>query len=168
MSKIASIVNVALFRPMKLCSNQGSILCVAEYAYRMRVDEKGDIYSFGVVLLELVTGRPAIDSAVFGEGVDLVSWVSTKVQTKEGLYEILDPDCGKSVQDEMIMLLRVGLLCTSFMPMSRPSMREVVMMLKIAEPKSIRDAKAKVGDAKVGDEKAEGIFLDKVEVSVQK
>jgi hypothetical protein len=47
-------------------------------------------------------------------------------------------------------------------------MREVVMMLKIAEPKSIRDAKAKVGDAKVGDEKAEGIFLDKVEVSVQK
>lgn len=171
-SNIALMFNVALSRPMKLCSNQGSsIFCVPEYAYRMRVDEKGDIYSFGVVLLELVTGRPAIDAAVFGEGVDLVSWVSTKVQTKEGLYEILDADCGKNVQDEMIMLLRVGLLCTSFMPMSRPSMREVVMMLKIAEPKSIRDAKAKVGDEKAkvgGDDKVEGNFLDKVEVSVQK
>ena len=100
------------------------------------MDEKSDIYSFGVVLLELVTGKGTVDPIVFGEGGDLVGWVNNKVQTQEGLYEILDPNCEKSSQEDMIAFLRVAMLCTSFMPTSRPSMREVVAFLTRAAPKS--------------------------------
>lgn len=111
----------------------------AEYAFSTRVDEKSDIYSFGVVLLELVTGKRAVNSAVFGEGSDLVRWVSDKVQTEDGIYEILDPNCGKSSQQDMIAFLRVAMMCTSFNPVDRPSMRNVVLMLMKAAPTPIVD-----------------------------
>ncbi|KAG0583517.1 hypothetical protein KC19_3G143200 [Ceratodon purpureus] len=115
----------------------GSLGYIApEYAFSTRVDEKSDIYSFGVVLLELVTGKRAVDSSTFGEVADLVQWVNNKVQTQEGLCDVLDPNCEKSSQEDMIAFLRVAILCTTFMPSSRPSMREVVTLLIKAAPKT--------------------------------
>ncbi len=106
-----------------------------EYAYTLNVGEKSDIYSFGVVLLELVTGKRPVEST-FGEGVDLVKWVMDKIQSTDGLYEVLDPRLGRESHDDMILLLRVAVLCLSRHPRSRPSMREVVQLLVEAEPKS--------------------------------
>lgn len=65
----------------------------AEYAYTLKVNEKSDIYSFGVVLLELLTGKRPIE-AEFGDGVDIVQWVRRKIQTKDGVLEVLDPRMG--------------------------------------------------------------------------
>jgi serine/threonine protein kinase len=65
----------------------------AEYAYTLKVNEKSDIYSFGVVLLELLTGKRPIE-AEFGDGVDIVQWVRRKIQTKDGIVEVLDPTMG--------------------------------------------------------------------------
>ena len=110
-------------------------MILAEYAFNTRVDEKSDIYSFGVVLLELVTGKRAIEPSVFGEETDLVGWVNNKVQTQEGLHEILDSNCLQSSLKDMIAFLRVAMLCTSFMPTSRPSMREAAALLLKAAPK---------------------------------
>ena len=99
------------------------------------MDEKSDIYSFGVVLLELVTGKRAVDSGVFGEGSDLVRWVHEKVQTEEGVAEVLDANCSRSAHGpDMVAVLKVALLCTSFRPVERPSMRAVVLMLMKAAP----------------------------------
>ena len=103
----------------------------AEYAYTLQVFEKSDIYSFGVVLLELLTGRKPMDPE-FGEGVNIVDWVKEKFQTREGMAKILDQSVGVSssiVQEEMMLVLRVTLLCTSRSPMDRLSMRDVVAML---------------------------------------
>ncbi len=61
-----------------------------EYAYTLKVNEKSDIYSFGVVLMELLTGNRPIEPD-FGDGVDIVQWVRRKIQTKDGVLDILDP-----------------------------------------------------------------------------
>ncbi|KAJ8764622.1 hypothetical protein K2173_006704 [Erythroxylum novogranatense] len=108
-----------------------------EYAYTLRVNEKSDIYSFGVVILELVTGRQPVDPE-FGEK-DLVNWVCTTVDQK-GADSVIDPKLDSVHKDEISRVLNVGLQCTVSLPVSRPSMRRVVKMLQEAgsetKPKS--------------------------------
>ena len=115
-------------------------MVVPEYAYTMQVDEKSDIYSYGVVLLELLTGKRPIEPE-FGESVNIVEWVKEKVHSRseeEGVGEVLDANIGSSlswVREEMTLVLRVALLCTSKPPIERPSMRDVVTMLCEAKPR---------------------------------
>ncbi|KAL2244422.1 receptor-like protein kinase HSL1 [Sesamum indicum] len=98
-----------------------------EYAYTLRVNEKSDIYSFGVVILELVTGKLPVDPE-FGEK-DLVKWVCTLLDQK-GIDHVIDPKLDSCFKDEICRVLNVGLLCTSPLPINRPSMRRVVKMLQ--------------------------------------
>ncbi|KAH7665068.1 Non-specific serine/threonine protein kinase protein [Dioscorea alata] len=104
-----------------------------EYAYTLKINEKSDVYSFGVVLLELVTGRKAIDP-LFGENKDIVKWVREEVGGKElDLKLVMDPrlqQMSGCEYEEMVRVLRVGLLCTSYLPINRPSMRLVVDLLR--------------------------------------
>ncbi|GAB2294110.1 hypothetical protein Dimus_028329 [Dionaea muscipula] len=108
-----------------------------EYAYTLQVDEKSDIYSFGVVLLEIVSGKRSVE-AEFGDGNSIVDWVRAKIKVKDGVDEILDNNAWAycaSVKEEMMLMLRVALLCTSRNPADRPCMRDVVSMLQEAKPK---------------------------------
>ncbi|KAJ7525075.1 hypothetical protein O6H91_17G035300 [Diphasiastrum complanatum] len=107
-----------------------------EYAYTLKVNEKSDIYSFGVVLLELVTGRRPIEPE-YGDGVDIVQWVRKKIQTKDGVLDVLDSRMGSSnlPLHEVMLLLRVALLCSNDLPVDRPTMRDVVQMLSDVRPK---------------------------------
>lgn len=108
-----------------------------EYAYTLQVDEKSDIYSFGVVLMEILTGKRSVDSE-FGEGNSIVDWLRTKIKAKNGLIDVLDKNAGascSSVREEMMLVLRIALICTSRNPAERPSMRDVVSMLQEAKPK---------------------------------
>ncbi|KDP24078.1 hypothetical protein JCGZ_25735 [Jatropha curcas] len=98
-----------------------------EYAYTLRVNEKSDIYSFGVVLLELVTGKRPIDPE-FGEK-DLVKWVYATLDQK-GVDHIIDSKLDFCFKNEICRVLDVGLRCTNSLPISRPSMRRVVKMLQ--------------------------------------
>lgn len=109
---------------------------LAEYGYTLKVDEKIDTYSFGVVLLELLTGKRPLDSE-FGESVDIVEWIRRKVRDNKFLEEALDPNVGncKHVQEEMLLVLRIALLCTAKLPKDRPSMRDVITMLGEAKPR---------------------------------
>lgn len=106
-----------------------------EMAYTLRVSEKSDVYSFGVVLLELVTGRNAVEDA-YGEGKDIVYWVSTHMDERENVIKVVDTKVG--FEDEMIKVLRIATLCTTKLPNLRPSMKEVVNMLVDAEPSSFK------------------------------
>lgn len=103
----------------------------------MKVTEKSDVYSFGVVLMELVTGKRPND-ACFGENKDIVKWM-TEISLSEcdeenglSLEEIVDEklDPKTCVVEEIVKILDVAILCTSALPLNRPSMRRVVELLK--------------------------------------
>ncbi|KAD3641177.1 hypothetical protein R6Q59_003806 [Mikania micrantha] len=108
-----------------------------ELAYTLKLTEKSDIYSFGVVLLELVTGKRAIEEA-YGEGKDIVYWVLSNLNNSESILKLFDPkltsDGTNDSTDDMKRVLKIALLCTTKLPNLRPSMREVVKMLADAEP----------------------------------
>ncbi|CAO2842892.1 unnamed protein product [Amaranthus hypochondriacus] len=97
-----------------------------EYAYTLRVNEKSDTYSFGVVILELVTGKRPVDPE-YGEK-DLVKWVCTTMDQK-GVDSVIDPKLDTCFKEEILKVLNIGLLCTSPLPINRPSMRRVVKTL---------------------------------------
>ncbi|RVW12230.1 Receptor protein-tyrosine kinase CEPR2 [Vitis vinifera] len=100
-----------------------------ELAYTLKVTEKSDIYSFGVVLLELVTGRRPIEEE-YGEGKDIVYWVGTHLSDQENVQKLLDRDIVSDlVQEDMLKVLKVAILCTNKLPTPRPTMRDVVKMI---------------------------------------
>ncbi|XP_052200655.1 receptor protein-tyrosine kinase CEPR1-like [Diospyros lotus] len=104
-----------------------------EYAYSCKATTKCDVYSFGVVLMELITGRKPVE-VEFGENKNIIYWVSSKLETEEGIMEVLDRRVSGSFKDEMIRVLQVAVRCTFRMPANRPSMAEVVQCLIDADP----------------------------------
>ncbi|KAG8491925.1 hypothetical protein CXB51_015248 [Gossypium anomalum] len=72
-----------------------------EYAYSNKATTKCDVYSFGMVLMELITGKKPVD-ADFREYKNIVYWVTTKLDTKEGVMEVIDKNLLGSFKNEMI------------------------------------------------------------------
>ncbi|XP_059303625.1 receptor protein-tyrosine kinase CEPR1-like isoform X2 [Lycium ferocissimum] len=110
-----------------------------EYAYSSKATTKCDVYSFGVVLMELITGKKPVE-AEFGENKNIVFWVSTKVDTKEGAFEVLDKRVSGSFKEEMIKVLRIAVRCTYSSAADRPTMNEVVQLLTEAQPCTYYDS----------------------------
>jgi serine/threonine protein kinase len=88
-----------------------------------------DIYSFGVILLELITGKPAEQPAA-DDSIDIVRWVRRRVNVTDGASQILDPSISHAAQQGMQAALELALRCTSVMPDQRPAMDEVVRSLQ--------------------------------------
>ncbi|GLT54080.1 hypothetical protein SLA2020_273090 [Shorea laevis] len=86
--------------------------------------------------LKLLTGKRPLDPE-FGESVDIVEWIRLKIRDNKSLEEALDPIAGncRHVQEEMLLVLRIALLCTAKLPRDRPSMRDVITMLGEAKPR---------------------------------
>ena len=99
----------------------------------MRISEKSDVYSYGVVLLEVLTGMEPMDRRI-PEGGHIVSWVNQELRMKQREFNsILDQELllqsGTQLQ-EMLQVLGVALLCVNPCPEERPTMKDVTMMLK--------------------------------------
>lgn len=93
----------------------------------MRVTEAGNMYSFGVIMLELLTGKPAIS-----EGMELAKWVLSKSIQHEDLGEVLDSRVsGKSTQvhQQMLLVLEIALQCLSVSSSERPDAKELLETL---------------------------------------
>lgn len=97
----------------------------------MNITEKSDVYSYGVVLLEILSGRSAIETQV-GDGLHIVEWVKKKMSSFEPAITILDtklqglPD---QMVQEMLQTLGIAMFCVNSSPAERPTMKEVVALL---------------------------------------
>jgi serine/threonine protein kinase len=103
-----------------------------EYSSTMVASWKGDVYGFGVVLLELVTGQKPLEVTNAGEGYkgNLVDWVSHLLITG-GSKDAIDKALGgKGHDDEIVQFMRVAFDCVASRPKDRPSMYQVYESLK--------------------------------------
>lgn len=95
----------------------------------MNITEKSDVYSYGVVLLEILSGRSAVEPQI-GDGLHIVEWVKKK--SFEPAVTVLDsklqglPD---QLVQEMLQTLGIAMFCVNSSPAERPTMKEVVALL---------------------------------------
>ncbi|MBA0662189.1 hypothetical protein Goklo_006367 [Gossypium klotzschianum] len=103
-----------------------------EYLSTGKSSEKTDVFGYGIMLLELITGQRAFDLARLANDDDvmLLDWVKGLLKEKK-LELLVDPDLQTNyVETEVEQLIQVALLCTQGSPMDRPKMSEVVRMLE--------------------------------------
>ncbi|XP_057748795.1 BRASSINOSTEROID INSENSITIVE 1-associated receptor kinase 1-like [Arachis stenosperma] len=103
-----------------------------EYLSTGKSSEKTDVFGYGVMLLELITGQRAFDLARLANDDDvmLLHWVKGILNDKK-LETLVDADLQGNYEDEEVeQLIQVALLCTQSSPVERPKMSEVVSMLE--------------------------------------
>ncbi|KAJ4752193.1 Leucine-rich receptor-like protein kinase family protein [Rhynchospora pubera] len=121
-----------------LCGLKGTIGYIApEYAIGGQISILGDVYSYGILLLEMLTGKRPTDD-MFNGGLNLHNYVNAAFPEKVG--EILNTTISEEIEDLLmhecaISLFRIGLCCSEEAPKDRMSMRDVA-----AEISSIKEA----------------------------
>lgn len=93
---------------------------------------KSDVYSYGVVLLELLTGRKPVDMSQPPGEENLVTWARPLLKSKEGLEQLVDPSLAGSYDfDDMAKVAAIASMCVHPEVTHRPFMGEVVQALKL-------------------------------------
>ncbi|KAK8940258.1 LRR receptor-like serine/threonine-protein kinase RPK2 [Platanthera guangdongensis] len=103
-----------------------------EYAITCKVSDKADVYSFGVVLLELLSGKRSLDPSFddFGDGFNIVAWGRLLIHEDRSV-ELFYPYLREAgPMDKLVRILRLALDCTAESLSVRPSMKQVVVVLK--------------------------------------
>ncbi|XP_020584510.1 inactive protein kinase SELMODRAFT_444075-like isoform X2 [Phalaenopsis equestris] len=101
-----------------------------EYAQSGQITEKADVYSFGVVLLELITGRKAMDiNRPKGEQC-LTEWARPLLE-EYAIDELIDPRLvNRYLEHEVVCMLHAASLCIQRDPQARPKMSQVLRILE--------------------------------------
>ncbi|CAL8470674.1 g10216 [Coccomyxa elongata] len=105
-----------------------------EYAMSGELSQKIDVYAFGVVLLEILTAKPAVDGSR-PPGCQLLSeWLLPSLGSVNNIWEHLDPVLERSsvAAPQLATLTDVAQACLSKKPSSRPRMEDVVRVLETA------------------------------------
>lgn len=106
-----------------------------------KATESSDVYAFGALLLEVVCGRRPIEPKALPEELVLVDLVWEKFREGRAL-DVIDPKLnGEYNESEVMMVIKLGLMCSHNAPIARPSMRQVVRYLdeEVGIPQNLRD-----------------------------
>nr|XP_029119337.1 LRR receptor kinase SERK2 isoform X3 [Elaeis guineensis] len=128
LAKVVDITKTSV--TTRVCGTMGHI--APEYLSTGKSSEKSDVFSYGIMLLELVTRQRAVDfSRSEGESEVLLLDHVRKLVQEERLDAIVDRNLKKNYDiKDVKMLVRVALLCTQSLPEDRPAMSEVVRLLE--------------------------------------
>ncbi|KAL8481891.1 hypothetical protein ACS0TY_027600 [Phlomoides rotata] len=101
-----------------------------EYTENGIVSVRTDVYSFGIVLIQLISGRKAVDSKREGHQSSLRQWALSLIRDL-ALHELVDPRLGESYNTyELYNMAKAAYLCVQTEPENRPSMAEVLRLLE--------------------------------------
>ncbi|KAK8291810.1 hypothetical protein V6Z11_D06G081400 [Gossypium hirsutum] len=101
-----------------------------EYAQSGQITEKADVYSFGVVMVELITGRKAMDISRPKGQQCLTEWARPLLES-HAIRELVDPRLGNGyVEQEVYGMLQCASFCIRRDPHTRPRMSQVLRMLE--------------------------------------
>ncbi|XP_026425757.1 probable serine/threonine-protein kinase PBL7 isoform X2 [Papaver somniferum] len=104
--------------------------CAPEYAMTGQLTLKSDVYSFGVVLLELITGRKAIDNSKLVKEQNLVAWARPLFKDRKSFPQMADPTLqGQYPVRGLYQALAVAAMCVQEQPTMRPLIADVVTAL---------------------------------------
>ncbi|KAL9273965.1 putative LRR receptor-like serine/threonine-protein kinase [Drosera capensis] len=102
-----------------------------EYLSTGQSSEKTDVFGFGILLLELITGMRALElGKTVNQKGGILDWVK-KVQAEKKVEVLVDRELGANYDRiEVGEMVQIALLCTQYLPAHRPKMSEVVSMLE--------------------------------------
>uniref|UniRef100_A0A2P2IQF7 Uncharacterized protein MANES_14G107000 n=1 Tax=Rhizophora mucronata TaxID=61149 RepID=A0A2P2IQF7_RHIMU len=120
--KIAHSSEVAAFSS----SNLASYYQAPEALKVVKPSQKWDVYSYGVILLEMITGKSPL-VLVGNSEMDLVHWIKLCIEEQKPLSDVLDPFLAPDVdkEEEIIAVLKIAMACVHGSPERRPTMRNI-------------------------------------------
>lgn len=107
-----------------------------EYALTCRVSEKADVYSYGVMLLELISDKRALDPSFSAHenGFTIVSWAVMLMREAQATEVFAAGLWDAGPEDALMEMLHLAIVCTCESPSTRPTMRQVARRLRQLEP----------------------------------
>ncbi|KAG2646679.1 LRR receptor-like serine/threonine-protein kinase RPK2 [Panicum virgatum] len=107
-----------------------------EYAMTCRVSDKADVYSYGVVLMELISDKKALDPSFspYGNGFNIVAWACMLLRQGRAREFFIDGLWDVSPHDDLVETLHLAVMCTVDSLSIRPTMKQVVQRLKQLQP----------------------------------
>lgn len=105
-----------------------------EYVATGHLYVKSDVYGFGVVLLEMLSGQRALDVSRPSAQINFVNWARPFLSDRKKLTRVMDPQLGKNYSLKgALQVAQLILRCLAGNPKNRPSMEEVVETLEDVE-----------------------------------
>ncbi|CAL9083318.1 unnamed protein product [Musa textilis] len=107
-----------------------------EYAMTCRVSDKADVYSYGVVLMELISDKKALDPSfsTYGNGFNIVAWACMLLHQGRAREFFMEGLWNVGPHDDLVATLHLAVRCTVDSLSIRPTMKQVVQRLKQLQP----------------------------------
>ncbi|XP_057829113.1 L-type lectin-domain containing receptor kinase SIT2-like [Cryptomeria japonica] len=101
-----------------------------EVVHTGKAAPSADVFSFGIVMLEVACGRKPVDSSLDASQIVMLDWVR-ELHSKGRLMDAADANLGgEYVEDEMEKVLKLGLVCCNPQPEARPTTRQVLQIIE--------------------------------------